>query len=94
VKPARRGRAAQAQAPRSRVADVKPLPEAPEELAAEVLDVLRLEDGPLSLGELSSRFAGPNGRRKMDRLEQMLAILAAVGSVQRAGEGWFSPRGF
>lgn len=94
VKPARRDRAAQAQAPRSRVADVKPLPEAPEELAAEVLDVLRLEDGPLSLGELSSRFAGPNGRRKMDRLEQMLAILAAVGSVQRAGEGWFSPRGF
>ncbi|WP_427792190.1 class I SAM-dependent DNA methyltransferase [Brevundimonas diminuta] len=92
VKPARRLRAASA--PRPRAADIRPLPDAPAELAAQVLDILRLEGGPLSLRELSSRFAGPNGRRKTDRVEQMLAILAVVGSVQRAGQGWFSPRGF
>ncbi len=90
VKPAGRARAVETLRPQIR--DIRPLPEAPEELAAEVLDVLRLEGGPLSLGELSSRFAGPNGRRKTDRVEQMLAILAAVGSIQRTGQEWFSPR--
>lgn len=90
VKPAGRARAVETLRPQIR--DIRPLPEAPEELAAEVLNVLRLEGGPLSLGELSSRFAGPNGRRKTDRVEQMLAILAAVGSIQRTGQEWFSPR--
>lgn len=57
VKPGGRARAVENLRPQIR--DIRPLPEAPEELAAEVLDVLRLEGGPLSLGELSSRFAGP-----------------------------------
>lgn len=90
VKPAGRARAVETLRPQTR--DIRPLPEVPEKLAAEVLDVLRLESGPLSLGELSGRFAGPNGRRKMDRFEQMLAILAVAGSIHRTDEGWFSPR--
>ena len=91
VKLARRPRVGQA--PRPRAPDLRPLPDKQEELAADVLDILRMEGGPLSLQELSNRFAGPNGRRKTDRVEQMLAILAVVGSVQRAGQEWFSLRG-
>ena len=90
VKPAGRARAVETLRPQTR--DIRPLPEAREELAAEVLDVLRRESGSLSLGVLSGRFAGPNGRRKMDRFEQMLAILAVAGSIHRTDEGWFSPR--
>ena len=92
VKPARRSRVVSSPSPSA--VELRPLPETAEELAADVLDILRLEGGPLSLRELSSRFSGPNGRRKTDRVEQMLAILAVVGSVQRAGQEWFSPRGF
>ncbi len=70
----------------------KPLPEAPAVLAGVLLEELRREGRPLQPLELARRFDGRIGRRKTDRIEQTLAVLAVAGSVQRTDDGWFSPR--
>lgn len=68
------------------------LPEAPAALAGALLEELRREGGPLQPIELARRFSSRPGRRIEDRIEQTLAVLAVVGSVQQTDHGWFSPR--
>ncbi|MBN9481526.1 MAG: class I SAM-dependent DNA methyltransferase [Bordetella sp.] len=83
----------QIEAPLMRVAERRPLPDALDELAGALLEHLRREGAPLQSLDLARRFDGQIGRRETDRVEQMLAVLAVAGSVQRVDDGWFSPRG-
>ncbi|MEN5114373.1 DNA methyltransferase [Brevundimonas diminuta] len=85
-------RAVQIEASLDKVDARKPLPEAPAVLAGVLLEELRREGRPLQPLELARRFDGRIGRRKTDRIEQTLAVLAVAGSVQRTDDGWFSPR--
>jgi len=85
-------RAVQIEASLDTVNARKPLPEAPAVLAGVLLEELRREGRPLQPLELARRFDGRIGRRKTDRIEQTLAVLAVAGSVQRTDDGWFSPR--
>lgn len=85
-------RAVQIEASLDKVNARKPLPEAPAVLAGVLLEELRREGRPLQPLELARRFDGRIGRRKTDRIEQTLAVLAVAGSVQRTDDGWFSPR--
>jgi hypothetical protein len=85
-------RAVQIEAPLDRMRTRAPLPDAPAVLAGVLLEELRREGRPLQPLELARRFDGRIGRRKTDRIEQTLAILAVAGSVQHTDEGWFSPR--
>lgn len=82
----------QIEAPLIRAPQSCPLPDTPAGLAGALLEVLRREGAPLPPCELARRFDGRVGRRETDRVEQMLAVLAVAGSVQRAEDGWFSPR--
>ncbi|WP_433942331.1 class I SAM-dependent DNA methyltransferase [Brevundimonas diminuta] len=85
-------RAVQIEAPLDRMRTRAPLPDAPAVLAGVLLEELRREGRPLQPLELARRFDGRIGRRKTDRIEQTLAVLAVAGSVQHTDEGWFSPR--
>lgn len=85
-------RAVQIEASLDKVDARKPLPEAPAVLAGVLLEELRREGRPLQPLELARRFDGRIGRRKTDRIEQTLAVLAVAGSVQQTDDGWFSPR--
>jgi hypothetical protein len=82
----------QIEAPLARVVDLRPLPEALDELAGALLAQLRREGAPLQSLDLARRFGGRIGALETDRVEEMLAVLAVAGSVQRTDDGWFSPR--
>lgn len=69
-----------------------PLPDAPGSMALALLHALRQAGGPVGPRALAARFAGRQGRRMEDRIEQTLAVLAVAGSVQRTPDGWFTPR--
>lgn len=85
-------RAVQIEAPLAAGAVRLSLPEAPAALAGALLEELRREGGPLRPIELARRFSSRPGRRIEDRIQQALAVLAVVGSVQQTDRGWFSPR--
>ncbi len=82
----------QIEAPLARVVDLRPLPEALDELAGALLEQLRREGAPLQSLDLARRFGGRIGAQETDRVEEMLAVLAVAGSVQRTDDGWFSPQ--
>ena len=68
------------------------LPQASDQLAAELLSALRAEGKPVEPYAIAIRFKDGKGKRARDRVEQTLRILSVAGSVQRTPQGWFAPR--
>jgi hypothetical protein len=83
----------QIEAPMERPPSLPELPRAPDDLAAELLAMLRSEGRPVEPKAIARRFKEGKVKRAVDRVEQTLRVLAVAGSVQRTAEGrWFAPR--
>lgn len=67
-------------------------PTSPERLATVVLRTLRHEHRSMPTGVLIGRLGLGRGRKVEARVDDMLAILSAAGTVRRTEAGWFAPR--